>query len=71
MYVHFWAKSFVSLCLILYNYYCYKIALNFPIHTVHSPFTIKTKYRKVTSRFEAHAGIYRLLMKGIFNANVL
>ena len=35
----------------------------------------KTEYRKVassnTSRFEAHAGLFRLLMKGIFDAYVL
>ena len=34
-----------------------------------------TKYRKVassnTSHFEAHAGLFRLLMKGIFDAYVL
>ena len=35
---------------------------------------IQTKYRKVassnTSRLEAHAGLFRLLMKGIFDPNV-
>ena len=37
--------------------------------------TVKRTYRKVvssnTSRFETHAGLFRLLMKGIFDAYVL
>ena len=39
--------------------------------TVCKKWGAKTKYRKVTSsnmsRFEAHAGFFRLLMKGIFD----
>ena len=45
------------------------------ILSVHSKFSHLTRYRKVassnTSCLEAHAGFFRLIMKGIFNPYVL
>ena len=46
-----------------------------PTTTLHFNTVHKTKYRKIassnTSRLEAHAGFFRLLMKGIFGPYVL
>ena len=51
--------------------YLHRIILNFHPVFEHSIPTDKTANRKVassnTSRLEAHAGFFRLLMKGIFN----